>query len=106
MNKYFEITQKGLSICLDTDIDYLHHFEVGEILCISNYYNPTLEFIINEDHKWNTSYKFEYFIIRWDSINSLNLTIPECAYQGYFKDISEQYVVQTTRDIRLNKLGI
>ena len=47
--KYFEIIKEGISICLDSDINYYHHFEVGEILCISNYFNPTLEYIVDKN---------------------------------------------------------
>ena len=104
--KYFEIIKEGISICLDSDINYYHHFEVGEILCISNYFNPTLEYIINKDSKWKTCHKFEYFVREWSSTNSQNWTIPSCIYQGYFKDVTEGVVLSRVRERKLKEIGI
>ena len=103
--KYFEIIKEGISICLDSDINYYHHFKVGEMICISNYYNPTLEYIVNNT-KWNMNFKFEYFKKNWDSTNHQNWTIPECAYQGYFKDITEGVVLSRIREQKLKEIGI
>lgn len=34
---YLEVLQDGLSICVDSDINYHHHFKVGYIISINMY---------------------------------------------------------------------
>ena len=103
---FYEIKESGISLCMDHDVAYYHHFEVGEIICISNYYNPTLEYIINKTHKWNTKYKFETFSKNWSSTNHQKWTIPECVYQGYFKEVDKNIVLSGIRELRLKEIGI
>ena len=93
------------NICLDSDISYYHHFEIGEVICISNYYNPTLEYIINKTHKWNTKYKFEYFSRNWSSTNHQRWTIPECVYHEYFKEVDVPSSVIITKSFSNSNSG-
>lgn len=104
--KYYEIMKDGISICLDTDVDYFHHFKVGEMICISNYYNPTLEYIVDKNSKWDMKAKFEHLSKNWSSTNHQKWTIPECAYQGYFKDVTEGVVLSRVRERKLKEIGI
>ena len=104
--KYFEIIKEGISICLDSDIRYYHHFEIGEVICISNYYYPTLEYIINKTHKWNIKYRFDHFSKDWSSINHQRWTIPECVYHEYFKEVDECNILSNIRELRLEEIGI
>jgi hypothetical protein len=96
-NYYFEVIKDNVSICLDSDIGYHHHFKVGDILLI----------IMNEDlgitlkHGWievvNPSFKLD-----WDKTCSARLSTASCIDKGVFVDITKK----VDRNFKLSQLGI
>jgi len=94
---YLEVMKDNVSICLDSDIDYYHHFKIGDILLIKmdNNLGITLE------HGWievvNPS-----FTLDWDKTCSVRLSTASCIHKGVMVDITKN----VDRDFKLKQLGI
>jgi hypothetical protein len=97
MTKYYlEVLRKGISICLDTDLQYYHHFEVGDIINIHMYSGgPKVVF------GGYTEYDAE-FTIDWDKTSSARLTVAGCITRGYLVDVTKG----VNRQEKLKSLGI
>ena len=97
VNYYFEVMKDNVSICLDSDIGYHHHFKIGDVLLI----------IMDDDlgiklkHDWieviNPS-----FTLDWDKTCSARLSTASCINKGVMVDITKN----VDRDFKLKKLGI
>jgi len=93
---YLEVMKGGVSICLDTDVHYYHHFDIGDIITIHMYSDKGPKVVFG---------KVEYdaeFTIDWDKMTSVRLTIAGCFTKGYLVDITKLI----NRQEKLNKLGI
>ena len=90
---YLEVLKDSLSICVDSDINYHHHFKLGDIISINMYSDKatvvfgTLEY----DAK---------FILDWNKTQSAILTINLCITKGYLRDVT----IQVERDRKLDLL--
>ena len=106
--RYYEVIKNGVSICLDYDINYYHHFKVGEIFCITHYFdygNPKLVWIMDNKEKWEIGYRIS-FETDWDKTYSEELTVAECEFHKYFLDVSACFELKEIRDLKLVELGI
>lgn len=113
---YLEILKEGLSICLDSDVAYYHYFKVGEILRFSMDLKsgPILTSIINyndisekdipiRDRNGQRLYiKDPQFILDWDKVHSVRLSISSCLLKGIMSDMT----ISIDRDRKLRELGI
>lgn len=94
---YLQVVKPGVCICLDTDVGYYHNFEVGDVLLITMdiHSGPTLKhkgFSISDPH----------FILDWDKVQSVRLSISGCLLKGVMIDMT----VSINRELKLNQIGI
>ncbi len=98
MTKYYlEVMKSGVSICLDTDVHYHHHFKVGDIIPIHMYSNKGPKVVFGG----YTEYDAE-FTIDWDKTSSARLSVAGCITKGYLVDVTKG----VNRQEKLNQLGI
>lgn len=96
MTKYYlEVASDKLSICLDTDINYYHHFKLGDLLLIEFGLHTVLKFE-------NMTIKNPEFTENWDSTKSSILSISSCVSSGRLVDVS----LQVERQDKLKQLGL
>ena len=104
--KYLEVIKDGLSIELDSDIHYYHHFKVGEIITVEiNKDSMVLASIVTILFDINQSigvYGRNLLKINWDSIKSESLSINDSIDRGYLIDITKN----VDRNKKLELLGI
>jgi hypothetical protein len=97
MTKYYlEVASDKLSICLDTDINYYHHFKLGDLLLIEFGLDTVL---LKFGHM---TIKNPEFTENWDSIKSSILSISSCVSSGRLVDVS----LQVERQDKLKQLGL
>jgi len=99
MNKstyYLEVLVDNLSICLDSDINYYHHFKIGEII--------RAEFGMNELQLFINGCKIHETLITidWDKTKSKKINLSIAINSNLIADIT----INILRDKKLNKLGI
>ena len=104
-NHYYEVIKKGVSTCIDYDISYYHHFKVGDVICVSDQFNPKLIYIMNNYEKWQVGHLVN-FVIDCYSRNIRNVRIRELVCSGYFIEVTKGFVLKEVRDKKLNELGI
>ena len=98
MTKYYlEVMREGVSICLDTDVQYHHEFKVGDIIPIHMYSDKGPKVVFGG----YTEYEAE-FTLDWDKAFSVRLTVATCISKGYMVDITKN----VHRDEKLKSLGI
>jgi len=98
MTKYYlEVMREGVSICLDTDVHYHHHFKVGDIIPIHMYSDKGPKVVFGG----YTEYDAE-FTIDWDKTSSARLSVAGCITKGYLVDVTKG----VNRQEKLNQLGI
>ena len=98
MTKYYlEVMREGVSICLDTDVHYHHHFKVGDIIPIHMYSDKGPKVVFGG----YTEYEAE-FTLDWDKAFSVRLTVASCITKGYLVDVTKG----VNRQEKLNQLGI
>ena len=98
MTKYYlEVMSEGVSICLDTDVHYHHHFKVGDIIPIHMYSDKGPKVVFGG----YTEYDAE-FTIDWDKTSSARLSVAGCITKGYLVDVTKG----VNRQEKLNQLGI
>lgn len=97
VNYYFEVMKDNVSICLDSDIGYHHHFKIGDVLLIIM--DDDLGITLKND--WievvNPS-----FTLDWDKTCSARLSTASCINKGVMVDITKN----VDRDFKLKQLGI
>ena len=98
MTKYYlEVMREGVSICLDTDVQYHHQFGVGDIIPIHMYSDKGPKVVFGG----YTEYDAE-FTIDWDKTSSARLSVASCITKGYLVDVTKG----VNRQEKLNQLGI
>ena len=98
MTKYYlEVIREGISICLDSDIRYHHHFEVGDIIHINMYSDKGPKVVFGGYSEYDAE-----FTLDWDKTSSARLTVVGCITKGYLADVTKN----VHRDEKLNQLGI
>ena len=98
MTKYYlEVMREGVSICLDTDVQYHHQFKVGDVIPIHMYSDKGPRVVFGG----YTEYDAE-FTLDWDKAFSVRLTVASCITKGYMVDVTKS----VHRQEKLNQLGI
>ena len=98
MTKYYlEVIKEGISICLDSDINYHHHFEIGDIIYINMYSDKGPKVVFGGYAEYNAE-----FTLDWNKTVSTRLSIAGCITKGIMADITKQ----VDRDFKLKQLGI
>ncbi len=98
MTKYYlEVMREGVSICLDTDVQYHHHFKVGDIIPIHMYSDKGPKVVFGVYTEYDAQ-----FTLDWDKKTSARLSIANLITKGYLVDVTKNL----ERDIKLNQLGI
>jgi hypothetical protein len=97
MTKYYlEVLREGVSICLDTDVQYHHRFEVGDIIKIHMYSDKGPKVVFG-------AYEYDAeFTIDWDKVQSVRLSVAGCITKGYLVDVTKG----VNRQEKLKSLGI
>ena len=98
MTKYYlEVIREGISICLDTDVRYHHHFEIGDIIHIHMYSDKGPKVVFGGYSEYDAE-----FTLDWDKTSSARLTVASLITKGYVVDVTKN----VNRDKKLNSLGI
>ena len=98
MTKYYlEVLREGVSICLDTDVQYHHRFEVGDVIPIHMYSDKGPKVVFGGRVEYDAQ-----FTIDWDKTTSVRLTVASCITKGYLVDITKG----VERQEKLKSLGI
>ena len=98
MTKYYlEVMKSGVSICLDTDVQYHHHFKVGDIIPIHMYSDKGPKVVFGGYSEYDAE-----FTLDWDKTSSARLTVAGCITKGYLVDVTKG----VNRQEKLNQLGI
>ena len=98
MTKYYlEVMREGVSICLDTDVQYHHRFNVGDVIPIHMYSDKGPKVIFGGRVEYDAE-----FTLDWDKAFSVRLTVATCISKGYMVDITKN----VNRDEKLKSLGI
>ena len=98
MTKYYlEVMREGVSICLDTDVQYHHRFEVGDVIPIHMYSDRGPKVVFGGRVEYDAQ-----FTIDWDKTTSVRLTVASCITKGYLVDITKG----VERQEKLKSLGI
>lgn len=98
MTKYYlEVLREGVSICLDTDVQYHHRFEVGDVIPIHMYSDRGPKVVFGGRVEYDAQ-----FTIDWDKTTSVRLTVASCITKGYLVDITKG----VERQEKLKSLGI
>ena len=99
MTKYYlEVMREGVSICLDTDVQYHHRFDVGDVISIHMYSDKGPKVVLGG----RVEYDADEFTLDWDKAFSVRLTVATCISKGYMVDITKNVY----RDEKLKSLGI
>ena len=98
MTKYYlEVMREGVSICLDTDVQYHHQFKIGDVIDIHMYSDKGPKVVFGG----YTEYDAE-FTLDWDKAFSVRLTVASCITKGYMVDVTKG----VERQEKLKSLGI
>jgi hypothetical protein len=91
---YLEVISEGLSVCLDNDVNFYHHYKIGDIIKI--------DYKLNEAylHFNNWSFKYDGFTIDWGKVNQKRLSVSSCINSKYIIDITKQI----EREEKINKI--
>ena len=92
---YLEVIKEDLSICLDSDINLYHHYEVGDIIEIDYKLNEPSYLYFN-----NLKVKYGGLTIDWGKINQKRLSIISCINAKYIVDITKN----VEREEKINKI--
>lgn len=101
---FLEVIKNKISICLDHDINYYYHFDIGNVLKIKEN-DKTIETFLNINRILligNIEITNPYFTTDWDSIRSERRKISEAIYYGYLLDITRNI----DRNNKLTELGL
>ena len=98
MTKYYlEVLKEGVSICLDTDVQYHHRFEVGDVIPIHMYSDKGPKVVFGGRVEYDAE-----FTIDWDKGYSARLSVATGISKGYLVDITKG----VERQEKLKSLGI
>lgn len=103
MTKYYlEVVKNNVSICLDTDVQYHHEFNIGDIILVEYDIKGKTTLIFDV---MSMSYSITFgaeFKIDWDKTCSMRLSIAGCITKGYMVDVTKN----VQREEKLKTLGI
>ncbi len=103
MTKYYlEVSKDNVSICLDSDIQHHHEFNIGDIILVEYDINGNTNLIFDG---MSMSYSITFgveFRIDWDKTCSMRLSIAGCITKGYMVDVTKN----VDRNFKLEQLGI
>lgn len=98
MNRhYLEVVKEGLSIEIDSDINYHHQFKIGDIIDINMY--PYKNINSNKVLFGTVEYN-AIFTLDWTKTSSVRLDVNSCITKGYLRDIT----IQKVREKKLEQL--
>ena len=98
MTKYYlEVMREGVSICLDTDVQYHHRFNVGDVIPIHMYSDKGPKVVFGGRIEYDAE-----FTLDWDKAFSVRLTVATCISKGYLVDVTKG----VERQEKLKTLGI
>jgi hypothetical protein len=98
MTKYYlEVMRESVSICLDTDVQYHHHFKVGDIIPIHMYSDKGPKVVFGRSSEYDAE-----FTLDWNKTFSARLSVAGCITKGYLVDVTKG----VNRQEKLNQLGI
>jgi hypothetical protein len=91
---YLEVISEGLSVCLDSDVNFYHHYKIGDVIKI--------DYKLNEAylHFNNWCFKYDSFTIDWGKVNQKRLSVSSCINSKYIIDITKQI----EREEKINKI--
>lgn len=94
---YLQVIEDNVSIIIDSDINYLHHFKIGDIIKVDMDLKKGPKVYFSH---WTITEP--YFILDWSETSSTRLSIAGCVKRGALLDIS----TQIERNDKLTKIGI
>ena len=98
MTKYYlEVMREGVSICLDTDVQYHHRFNVGDVISIHMYSDKGPKVVFGGRVEYDAE-----FTIDWGKGYSDTLSVITGISKGYLVDVTKN----VERDEKLKTLGI
>ncbi len=98
MNRYYyEVVKEGLSIEIDSDINYHHQFKIGDIIDINMYpyKNVNSNKVLFGPFEYNAIFNLD-----WTKVSSVRLDVNSCITKGYLRDIT----IQMVREKKLKQL--
>lgn len=102
MSKYYlSVVKNNVSICLDSDVQYHHHFKVGDVILVEYDIKSTTLIFGGCSRNYSLTSGPE-FVLDWDKIKSVRMSIASCITKGIMADITKQ----VDRDFKLKQLGI
>ena len=97
MKYYLQIVKDSVSILVDSDLGYHHHFKIDDVIEVVMDDNLGISLNING---WVI--KSKTFIIDWDKNDYQQLSIASAVMKGYMIDITKG----VERNKKLDELGI
>lgn len=98
MTKYYlEVMREGVSICLDTDVQYHHQFKIGDVIPIHMYSDKGPKVVFGGRVEYDAE-----FTLDWNKALGVRLTMASCITKGYLVDITKG----VERQEKLKSLGI
>jgi hypothetical protein len=100
MSKYYlQVVKDNVSILVDSDIGYHHHFKIDDVIEVVM--DDNLEVSLNI-HGWIIQKFGARFTIDWDKFDRQELSIASTVMKGYMIDITKG----VERNNKLDELGI
>ena len=94
---YLQVLVPQLSIELDSDVNYHHHYQVGDIIQVHMYSDKGPKVCLGGVYEYDAQFTYQ-----WDSLKSKRLTISSAITGKYLSDITNM----VHRDEKLKQLGI
>ena len=99
---YYEVLNDRISLPIDTEVGYYHHFKKGDIIHIeTNEFNGNQENLLSIiitngiNHIYNSEYFSRYLVLDWDKTTSEIILLSN---KNYFFEV-------TDRELRNNKIN-
>ena len=103
MTKYYlEVVKNNVSIFLDTDVQYHHEFNIGDIILVEYDIKGNTNLIFDGLSRQYSITSAVEFKIDWDKTCSMRLSIAGCITKGYMVDVTKN----VQREEKLKTLGI
>jgi hypothetical protein len=100
MSKYYlQIVKDDVSILVDSDVGYYHHFKIDDVIEVVMDDNLGISLNING---WIIQKFGARFTIDWDKFDRQELSIASAVMKGYMIDITKG----VERNKKLDELGI
>ena len=106
-NYYLEVMREGVSICLDTDVQYHHQFNVGDVIPIHMYSDKGPKVVFGGYSEYDAEFTLDWDKVFFKNCKDMNsfsvkLTVASCITKGYLVDITKS----VHRQEKLKQLGI